>query len=176
MRQQNRKVCLIIDNFSGHDIVYEPTNIQIEFLAPNMTSFVQPLDAGIIRCFKAHYRQAFCIRALDLDDAGEQDIYKIDLLEAMLMAENAWTSVTAQTIMHCWDHTEIQREPILLRIPPVQTAIPSQPPRDAAAWEIIHRFARTDMTLPQAEDALVDCLGADYVDAQWRPALAAVMA
>lgn len=32
-----------------------PTKIPLEFFAPNMAPFVQPLDAGIICCFKAHY-------------------------------------------------------------------------------------------------------------------------
>lgn len=90
MRSQNRRVCLLVDNFSGHNITYEPRNVQLEFFALNMTSFVQPLDAGIIRCFKAHYRREFCSRALDLDDLGEANIYKINILEAMLLAKSAW--------------------------------------------------------------------------------------
>jgi hypothetical protein len=154
MRQQKRKVCLTIDNFSGHEFAYEPTNVQLEFFAPNLTSFVQPLDAGVIRCFKAHYQRAFCIRALDLDDAGEQDIYKINLLEAMLMAKEAWDSVTAQTIEHCWEHTGIQRAPILLRIPTAPT--PTQPvpnSQDMAAPSI------PPMTQSHALEAeLMDCV------------------
>ena len=109
MRAQNRKICLLIDNFSGHGIDYEPRNIQLEYFEPNLTSFVQPLDAGVIRCFKAHYRRAFCIRAIDLDEAGERDIYKINILEAMLMANEAWNAVEPSTIKHCWEHAEIQR-------------------------------------------------------------------
>jgi hypothetical protein len=81
-----------------------------------MTSFVQPLDAGIIRCFKAHYRRAFCERAIELDEAGEDNIYKINLLEGMLMAKAAWDAVTPETIENCWNHTCIQRFVILLRL------------------------------------------------------------
>jgi hypothetical protein len=73
-----------------------------------MTPFVQPCDAGIIQCFKAIYRRNFCSRALDLDDAGEREIYKIDLLEAMTMAKKAWNTVTPETIEHCWNHSQIQ--------------------------------------------------------------------
>lgn len=69
-----------------------------------MTSFVQPLDAGIIRCFKAHYRKAFCLRAIELDEAGEEDIYRIDLLNVMLLAKAAWDAVGEDTIQHCWRH------------------------------------------------------------------------
>lgn len=109
MRQQNRHVCLVIDNFSGHFIDFLPQNIQIEYFEPNLTSYVQPLDAGIIRCFKAQYRRAFSMRAVDLEEAGESDIYKINLLEAILMAKDAWAAVKASTIEHCWVHTGIQR-------------------------------------------------------------------
>ena len=87
---------------------YQPTNVRVEFFEPNMTSFMQPCDAGIIRCFKAIYRRNFCSHALDLDDAGEHEIYKIDLLEAMTMAKKAWNAVTPETIEHCWNHSQIQ--------------------------------------------------------------------
>ena len=109
MRSQKRHILLTIDNFSGHLIDYVPTNIQIEFFEPNLTAFVQPLDAGIIRCFKAHYQNNFCQRAIQLDEAGERDIYKINLREGMMMAEEAWKAVSAMTIAHCWDHTKIRQ-------------------------------------------------------------------
>jgi hypothetical protein len=108
MQRQNRFIILLVDNFSGHNIAYAPSNIRIEFFEPNMTSFVQPLDAGIIRTSKALYRKAFCARAVELDDAGEQDIYKIDLLEAIYMFQAAWRMVSPATIKNCWNHTQIQ--------------------------------------------------------------------
>jgi len=97
-----------MDNFAGHKIEYKPENIHLECFEANMTSFVQPLDSGIIRCFKAHYRKAFCLRALDLDEAGADDIYKINLLEVMLLAKAAWDAVSVETITNCWNHSGIQ--------------------------------------------------------------------
>jgi hypothetical protein len=73
-----------------------------------MSLFVQPCDAGIIHCFKALYCRNFCVRALDLDKAGEHNIYKINHLEGMLMAHTAWRGVLSTTIKNCWDHTQIQ--------------------------------------------------------------------
>jgi DDE superfamily endonuclease len=66
------------------------------------------LDAGIIRCFKAYYRREFCLNAIERDEAGECDIYKINLLEGMLLASKAWRQVEGSTIKNCWDHTKIQ--------------------------------------------------------------------
>jgi hypothetical protein len=88
-------------------ISYKPTNIQIEFFEPNLTPYVQPCDAGIICTFKALYRRAFSARAVDLDEAGEADIYDINTLEAMFMAKKAWEEVSSETIQHCWKHSGI---------------------------------------------------------------------
>jgi len=87
---EGRNIILLIDNFS------------------NMTSFVQPLDQGIIRCFKAHYRKQFCLRAIDLDEAGAENIYEINLLEVMLMSEEAWKAVQPKTVANCWKHSGIR--------------------------------------------------------------------
>ena len=110
MEAAGRHVILLSDNCPSH-LKFDPAdypNVRVVFFAPNMTPFIQPLDAGIIRCFKAHYRRAFCLRAIELDDAGERDIYKVNLLEVMLMAQSAWDAVSSETIANCWKHTQIE--------------------------------------------------------------------
>ena len=42
-----------------------------------------------------------------MDEAGEEDVYKINLLEVMLMVRQAWDAVGAETIANCWKHTGI---------------------------------------------------------------------
>lgn len=117
MHDQNRNIVLLVNNFSGHKTDYKPSNITIHYFEPNMTSHIQPLDAGIIRAFKAHYRCALCSRAIKLDDAGEREIYKIDISEAMHLATQAWDEITPEAVINCWERTGIQRAPIILRIP-----------------------------------------------------------
>ena len=58
MEYQKRRVLLILDNFTGHKIqeLYTPNNIEFLLLPPNPTTLLQPLDAGIIKNFKTHYR------------------------------------------------------------------------------------------------------------------------
>jgi hypothetical protein len=101
MQVQDRQVVLL-DNFSGHFIEYKPSNIELVYFTPNITSHIQPLNAGIIRCFKAYYQWLFCKRAMDKDDLGKENIHKINLLKAMTMAEQAWKMVSADTIRNCW--------------------------------------------------------------------------
>lgn len=72
-----------------------------------MTSHIQPMDAGIIRTFKAHYRRLYIMRALERNEEDYREIYHINQLEAMLMSQEAWSSVTATTIANCWHHSGI---------------------------------------------------------------------
>jgi hypothetical protein len=174
MRLQNRKIILLIDNFSGHNIEYCPTNVRLEFFAPNMTPFVQPLDAGIIRCFKAHYRALFCRQALELDTIGVEDIFKIDICEAMLMAKDAWDTVQPTTIKHCQNHTAIQRDPIMLRIPLRRGHGHGVSQASLEAWNILEDLATSRKTLPEAEEGLKKVYGNTYDNSIWRPALTAI--
>jgi hypothetical protein len=56
---------------------------------------------------------------------------------------------------------------------PVGTA--DSPFSNHGAWDILRQFASSDMTLPQAEEKLLAHLGDRYKDADWRPALKAIM-
>ena len=171
MRNAGWHVVMLLDNFSGHYIEYEPRNICLEYFEPNLTSFIQPCNAGIIRCVKAHYRRAYCIRAIELD---KLDIYKINLLEAMLMMKDAWDAVSPETIKHCWNHTQIL--PKAKSATPAETILEKATPMTVKGWEVIHEFAMSSsMTLPQAEEKLKAIFGAGYVDDTWRPALNAVL-
>ncbi|KIJ26256.1 hypothetical protein M422DRAFT_192479 [Sphaerobolus stellatus SS14] len=79
------KILLLQDNFSGHIVPDDLQNIRVENFAPNLTSHVQPLDQGIIHCFKAHYRGQFIQRAVLQYDEGvtPAKIYDINQLQAM---------------------------------------------------------------------------------------------
>ena len=47
-----KKILLLIDNCSTHPQNCCLSNISIEFLPPNTTAILQPLDIGIIKNFK----------------------------------------------------------------------------------------------------------------------------
>ncbi|OJA11099.1 hypothetical protein AZE42_13888 [Rhizopogon vesiculosus] len=79
------KILLLQDNFSGHIVPDGLQNIQVENFEPNLTAHVQPMDQGVIRCFKAHYRAKYIQRAISRYDAGvtASEIYDISQLQAM---------------------------------------------------------------------------------------------
>ena len=100
----DRKILLIVDNFSGHTTPRGLKNIEIVHFEPNLTSHVQPADQGIICCFKAHYRSRYIKQAISRYDSGTTpgEIYDINQLEAMRLADAAWQEVDTTTIRHCW--------------------------------------------------------------------------
>jgi hypothetical protein len=59
LRREKRHILLLQDNFSAHVPPDDLTNIRVVNFTANLTAHVQPADAGIIRCFKAHYRKHF---------------------------------------------------------------------------------------------------------------------
>jgi hypothetical protein len=108
MVRQRRKCLVLLDNFSGHQ--WNEENVQqtnVEFFSPNLTPYVQPMDAGIIRTLKAKYKKAILERSLEMEEAGEDNIFKIDQLQAMRILQRAWDDIPAQTIANCWKHTGI---------------------------------------------------------------------
>ena len=44
---------------------------------------------------------------MDREDAEDEDVFKIDQLEAMRLLEEAWKGVKQSTIINCWQHTGI---------------------------------------------------------------------
>ena len=84
MEKANRKILLLVDNARSHAFQQENyPNVRIEFLEPNMTSRIQPLDAGVIRAFKAHYWQFYIRVVLQQAESNKENIYKIDQLCGM---------------------------------------------------------------------------------------------
>ena len=51
--------------------------------------------------------QAPPLSTLDCKDAGEDDNFAINQLEAMQLLEEAWNCVKQLTIVNCWQHPSI---------------------------------------------------------------------
>ncbi len=178
MGRQHCHVSLTADNFSGHFVDYKSRHIDVNYFEPNLMSHCQPLDSGIICCVKARYRDKLAIRALDLDDTGEEDIFKIDLLSSMKLLKEAWDEVTPETIQNCWRHVGITPRddeewednfvdadaPNSDGESDIEMLDPSQGDAETlrAALDIILKFAQSKWTLPQAEEQLEVLLGDGY--------------
>lgn len=118
MRSKNRKVLLLLDNFSGHELGVELVggkegllNVRIEWLPPNTTSYWQPLDQGIIASFKTLYRKEWVLYMLRQYEANKDPNKTVNLLKAVQWTRKAWDQVTETTIKHCWWKSTITVNP-----------------------------------------------------------------
>jgi hypothetical protein len=69
LQEENRQILVVVDNCPSHpkDLNTKLKNINLQFLPPNLTSLIQPMDAGIIRNTKYHYRKVcFCLEFVHL--------------------------------------------------------------------------------------------------------------
>uniref|UniRef100_A0AAV1UMG8 DDE-1 domain-containing protein n=1 Tax=Peronospora matthiolae TaxID=2874970 RepID=A0AAV1UMG8_9STRA len=69
------------------------------------------MNAGIIAAFKRHYRRLHLHNALDRDDAGAADLYKVNQVTAMRWSLMAWSEISSTTIANCFKHTGLMNEP-----------------------------------------------------------------
>ncbi|KAI7957779.1 hypothetical protein MJO29_001978 [Puccinia striiformis f. sp. tritici] len=116
LRAEKRSILLLVDNFRGHAVPEDGmSNIRVEFFAPNLTSHVQPLDAGIIKSLKSHYRKKAISRSISVftelgGTTSASDIFNVNQLVAMKMATQAWANVSQATISNCWGKTKITNQ------------------------------------------------------------------
>ena len=124
LQGEGRKILLLQDNFSDHIIPNNLTNIQVKNFEPNLTAHIQPNNQGIISSFKAHYHAKFIQCAVDLYEVNvtPSNIYNINQLEVMWLAQDAWNNVDTTTIQNCWQKANIL--PDILSSPPLRPALP----------------------------------------------------
>ena len=100
MKNSNRKNALVVDNCTAQPVMRGLTNVKLVFLPPNTITKTQPMDAGVIRCLKAHYRKnlaEMCLLAFEVKKE-----FEVDILEAMKLLGQAWNSVSGTMIQNCF--------------------------------------------------------------------------
>ena len=103
LRAAGRLVLCIVDNCSAHpkNLKSKLTNINLQFLPPNCTSVLQPMNMGIIKNLKHFYRSKLVNRVLmAIDDGVEAE--SITVLDAMQIISSSWSSVKEETIRNCF--------------------------------------------------------------------------
>uniref|UniRef100_H3AIL0 HTH CENPB-type domain-containing protein n=1 Tax=Latimeria chalumnae TaxID=7897 RepID=H3AIL0_LATCH len=107
MKERNKKVLLLMDNATCHDVTLHLSHVKIEFLPPNTTSIIQPLDQGIIHSTKRHYKKHFLHRLVSVSDSNDENmvskfVKSFSVLDAMHLVNVAWKSVTSTCITNCF--------------------------------------------------------------------------
>lgn len=105
MASQNRKILLLVDNATSHQ-QHNLSHVNIQFFPPNMTSHLQPCDAGIIKAFKCHYRKQLLRQMIFLAD--NENHTSITVADAIRFCHYAWNNISQSTIMNSWKHVGLQ--------------------------------------------------------------------
>ena len=108
MGKKSRKVVLLIDNCPVHPEIKNLTNINLIFLPPNTTSVLQPMDQGVMRSLKAHYRKKvvrLCIKTVE----SKKPLPKISILQAMKHLVSSWNAVSKETIVNYFKKSNISQ-------------------------------------------------------------------
>lgn len=103
LRKKNRKILVLVDNCPAHCKIENLTNINLMFLPPNVTSVLQPMDQGIIRSFKCHFRKLLILKFIE----HSENKNKISVLQAIRFMAEAWNAVTEETIKNCFKKSGI---------------------------------------------------------------------
>ncbi|XP_065645611.1 tigger transposable element-derived protein 4-like [Hydra vulgaris] len=107
-RAQDRKVALLVNNCSAHPHIEGLSNINLIFSPPNTSSVLQPMDQGVIRSLKAHYRHKIvrlCIKAVD----NNEPMPKISILQGMKDFVSSWNAVSKETVINCFKKAGISK-------------------------------------------------------------------
>uniref|UniRef100_H3AUL7 HTH CENPB-type domain-containing protein n=1 Tax=Latimeria chalumnae TaxID=7897 RepID=H3AUL7_LATCH len=86
------KVTLFVDNCPAHPKVMGLKAVTVHFLPPNSTSILQPMDQGVIQCFKSWYQKLLLRKIVDC--IGANMSFQVDILQAMHLVRKAWEQVT----------------------------------------------------------------------------------
>lgn len=105
MKAQKRKIAMFIDNCPAHPVALSKTltNIELVFFPPNMTSKLQPMDQGIIKNFKVHYRARIIRKIVSAIDENISINKLITLRECITELTKVWSEdVSKKTISNCF--------------------------------------------------------------------------
>nr|XP_054933900.1 tigger transposable element-derived protein 4-like [Dermacentor andersoni] len=103
---QNRRVVLFIDNCAAHGHIKNLKAVQLEFMPPNTTAVLQPMDQGVVRNLKLLYRSRVLNRMVLCAENGKG--YNVDLRSAVGMLADAWKAMRQDTIRNCFRHTALR--------------------------------------------------------------------
>ena len=108
---QKREVLHFLDNFSGHECGFELakehlTHVRVEWLTPNCTSLLQPVDQGIGNALKIRYRKHLHEHMSKMIFIDKAPMEGVDMLRACAWLGRVWNSLhNTSTVSRCFEKT-----------------------------------------------------------------------
>ena len=101
------KVLLLLDNAGGHPADLDYEGVRVEFLPPNTTSLIQPMDQGVIRAFKALYTRnslQYLVKEMDSNPDFDLTTYwkKFNIAHCLTIVGQSLKEMKKQTLNAAW--------------------------------------------------------------------------
>ncbi|GBN37873.1 Tigger transposable element-derived protein 6 [Araneus ventricosus] len=94
MKENKKKIVLLVDNCTAHASLPKLKNIEDVLFPSNYTSILQPLDMGIIKCFKGYYRRRLVDSILiNIENKVEEPFKAVNVKEACDNIAGSWWEV-----------------------------------------------------------------------------------
>ena len=117
------KILLLVDNCPAHpNLSHVDPNVRMEFLPPNTTSRIQPMDQGTIAIMKANYRKITFSKAHETHETLSDFLKEYTILDAVKNLGLAWSQVTSKAMRGVWQPL-LQRPNQPLYEPPVEEIV-----------------------------------------------------
>ena len=103
MKMQNRHVFLFLDNATCHPHI-KFSNVWLAWFPPNTTSVSQPMDQGIIRNVKVHYRKLLMqslLANMDCTPSSSELTRTVSVLDAVIWISQAVQGLLQETVTRC---------------------------------------------------------------------------
>lgn len=99
------KAILFMDNCSAHPSNLAVNDIRVEFLPPNTTALIQPMDQGCLQNLKSLYKihlMAFIMQKFNGGASIPEALKSVTIREVVIWLADAWTQVSEITISKTW--------------------------------------------------------------------------
>jgi len=122
MQNEGRRIALITDNCPAHPSLDLPpkdydgptpselSHVQLIYLPKRTIPFLQPLDQGIIRSFKASYRRKYAEQLVEYFELRNESPPPIDILQAIHLISAAWIELPRHIIYNFWSQASIHSQ------------------------------------------------------------------
>jgi hypothetical protein len=105
MKMQNRHVLLFLDNAACHPHI-KLSNVRLAWFPPNTTCVSQPMDQGIIRNVKVHYRKLLMqslLANMDCTSSASELARTVSVLDAVIWISQAVKKLLPETVTRCFE-------------------------------------------------------------------------
>jgi hypothetical protein len=105
MKMQNRHVLLFLDNTTCHPHI-KLSNVRLAWFSPNTTSVSQPVDQGIIRDAKVHYRKLLMqslLANIDSSSSTSELARSVSVLDAVIWISQGVKKLLPETVTKCFE-------------------------------------------------------------------------